>query len=104
MKPLDKGYILDWLSPYYISPYYITPEYCVSVSWVGALHVHRLSLFEHYLTMSQSDNSSNACDDDNVVRRFGVLAERSDGFKQWLLDQLQSRNCRRVLDAACGTG
>lgn len=54
--------------------------------------------------MSQSDNSSNACDDDNVVRRFGVLAERSDGFKQWLLDQLQSRNCRRVLDAACGTG
>ncbi|XP_011668466.1 glycine N-methyltransferase [Strongylocentrotus purpuratus] len=53
--------------------------------------------------MSQSD-SSNACDDDNVVRRFGVLADRSDGFKQWLLDQLQSRKCRRVLDAACGTG
>ncbi|XP_041485405.1 glycine N-methyltransferase-like [Lytechinus variegatus] len=54
--------------------------------------------------MSEKVNVSNACDDQDVVRRFGVLAERSNGYKQWLLDQLRSRGCKRVLDAACGTG
>ncbi|XP_054757540.2 glycine N-methyltransferase-like [Lytechinus pictus] len=54
--------------------------------------------------MSQSIKVINSCDDEKVVLRLGVLTERSNGFKQWLLHHLRSRNCSRVLDVACGTG
>lgn len=43
-------------------------------------------------------------EDDNIIRRLGVLSERSDGFKQWVFGQLESHQCHHILEAACGTG
>ncbi|XP_011663909.2 glycine N-methyltransferase-like [Strongylocentrotus purpuratus] len=43
-------------------------------------------------------------EDDNNISRLGVLSERSEGFKQWVFGQLESRQCHHILEAACGTG
>ncbi|XP_030848552.1 glycine N-methyltransferase [Strongylocentrotus purpuratus] len=47
---------------------------------------------------------SNPFDDSDAVHKLGPLAERSSGYKSWLLGVLQGHKCHRVLDVACGSG
>lgn len=35
---------------------------------------------------------------------IGDKSSRTDNYKNFLLDLLRSKGCRRVLDVACGTG
>ncbi|XP_071486090.1 glycine N-methyltransferase-like [Diadema antillarum] len=48
--------------------------------------------------------TGNPFDDSEAVSHLGALARRSSEYEEWLLHQLKSRGCTKVLDVACGTG
>ncbi|XP_041467071.1 glycine N-methyltransferase-like isoform X2 [Lytechinus variegatus] len=56
------------------------------------------------IVYTKMQDISNPFDDSDAVHKLGPLAERSSKYNQWLLGVLQRKNCRRILDAACGTG
>lgn len=35
---------------------------------------------------------------------IGSICERTGSYRRWIVDMLRTHDCRRVLDAACGTG
>ncbi|XP_071486086.1 glycine N-methyltransferase-like [Diadema antillarum] len=48
--------------------------------------------------------TGNVFNNSDVVLKLGPVAKRSSEYEEWLLNQLNSRGCKKVLDVACGTG
>ncbi|XP_071506690.1 glycine N-methyltransferase-like [Diadema antillarum] len=46
----------------------------------------------------------NVFDNPELVSKLGALAKRSSEYEKWLLHQLKSGECKKVLDVACGRG